>query len=714
VAVTVARLQAVLGADTRGFDTAMDKSQTRMGKVGKAAGIAGAAIAGGIVVGMTKSVNAAKEAQVAQLSLEGALKSANISYKAHGKAIDDAIQKTSKLAALDDEDLSEAFAKLVRTTKDVKSATEGMSLAANIARARHISLQAATKSVERAYNDSDTALKRYGVSVPKVTTASDQLKHRIDDLRDSLKKADGPQKAAIEAQIEQAKGSLNAAKAIDKHATAQNSIAAAQKQFAGAAEQYGKSGAAAQERFQVAVENLEESLGKALLPALTAVMGAVTKLTTFFTEHTTIAKGVIAVLGGIAALLLTVSAYTKIATAAQILFNSALFANPIGLVVLALGALVTAFILAYKNSETFRNIVQAALKAVKTAFDAVQDAFEWLRDHSGAILDVLSKHPAWLAIKLAIKALDTAWDGVKLAFAWIRDNAGTIVDVLSNHPAWLAIKLAIDHTGDAIQALKDAFIWIREKAGDAIGIAAKAMTKPLDAIKDAFNDVAKVVEKIVDAIKWLADHAGDILGKLGAVLGKIPGIGGLIGDARNPNLGLPGALAAVTGGEATISPALWPELSAARAMGLVLTSGYRPGAVTKHGTPSDHGQFPSKAIDVAGSAGAMAAFFMSLIGNPSVKQAFYDPLGSIFGGIRAAYREGGHSDHVHVATYDKGGWLRPGWNLAYNGTGGPEAVGGAPMVVNLSVGAERIAQVLIDPLRRTARIFEQRNGRSAF
>jgi len=30
------------------------------------------------------------------------------------------------------------------------------------------------------------------------------------------------------------------------------------------------------------------------------------------------------------------------------------------------------------------------------------------------------------------------------------------------------------------------------------------------------------------------------------------------------------------------------------------------------------------------------------------------------------------------------------------------------------VGAERIAQVLIDPLRRTAKIFEQRNGRSAF
>jgi hypothetical protein len=113
-------------------------------------------------------------------------------------------------------------------------------------------------------------------------------------------------------------------------------------------------------------------------------------------------------------------------------------------------------------------------------------------------------------------------------------------------------------------------------------------------------------------------------------------------------------------------------------MGLALTSGYRPGAITRSGTPSDHGVFLSKAIDVAGPASAMAGFFRSLIGNRSVKQAFYDPLGSIFGGALSGYREGGH-DHVHVATYDnamaKMRALMPGWNLSYNGLGRPEPVG---------------------------------------
>jgi hypothetical protein len=100
----------------------------------------------------------------------------------------------------------------------------------------------------------------------------------------------------------------------------------------------------------------------------------------------------------------------------------------------------------------------------------------------------------------------------------------------------------------------------------------------------------------------------------------------------------------------------------------------------------------------------MAGFFRSLIGNPLVKQAFYDPLGSIFGGRQNPYIEGGHNDHVHVATYDKGGWLKPGLTLAYNGTGAPERVGGHAMVVNVTVNGwvgndSALARKIRDALR---------------
>lgn len=72
---------------------------------------------------------------------------------------------------------------------------------------------------------------------------------------------------------------------------------------------------------------------------------------------------------------LAVMAAQKVATvamtAAQWALNAALNANPIGLVVLALAALVAGIVYAYQNSETFRNIVDAAWGAVKTTIGAV-------------------------------------------------------------------------------------------------------------------------------------------------------------------------------------------------------------------------------------------------------------------------------------------------------------------------------------------------------
>ena len=56
---------------------------------------------------------------------------------------------------------------------------------------------------------------------------------------------------------------------------------------------------------------------------------------------------------------------TKAWTAAQWLLNAALDANPIGIVVMALGALVGALIYAYNHSEDFRRIVNLLWEAFK-------------------------------------------------------------------------------------------------------------------------------------------------------------------------------------------------------------------------------------------------------------------------------------------------------------------------------------------------------------
>lgn len=68
--------------------------------------------------------------------------------------------------------------------------------------------------------------------------------------------------------------------------------------------------------------------------------------------------------------------------AAQAILNVVLSANPIGLVVMAIGALVSAIMYAYNNCESFRKIVNQVWEAIKPLATAIMDglakAFEWL------------------------------------------------------------------------------------------------------------------------------------------------------------------------------------------------------------------------------------------------------------------------------------------------------------------------------------------------
>ena len=704
MATTVARLQAVLGADTRGFDRAMDQSETRMQRTSRAAGIAGAAIVGGLAYGLTKSVGAAREAQVAQVTLEQALTSAGISVRAHTKAIDANIQKTSKLAALDDEDLSASFAKLIRTTKDVTKATDGMNLAADIARARHISLEASTKMVERAFAGSDRAFSRIGISLPKVSDAYDALRARVKDLQEQTHGATKAQRAAIEAQIDQVKAGYDAAKVADKQASAQNAIAEAQKRFAGAAEDYGKTGAAANERLQVAVENLEESMGKALVPTLTTVSNAIAKGASWMGEHEKATKILIGAVAGLGATLIAVSVATKVVTAAQAiakaataawtaaqwLLNAALTANPIGVVVVAIAALGAAMVVAYQKSETFRAVVTGAFNAVKAAMGFVQDALVWLRDKGGAAMEV-----AWKAID----AVTTPW---QLEFK--------------------ALKAVAEGIGDALR-------WLRDKGGEAVGQFWKVMQKPLRAITDAFEALKAPIKWIIDAFKWLLDKGGDIagiIGKIGGVVGHIPGLGGTgpfnassvipPGDVGPTGMG---AVGVGGGGPASLIPSLWDEWQMAHQMipSYMNLGDYNPASVLPSGAPSDHAVYPAKAFD-AGFSPAIGwahpdarRFFMAMVGRPGIHYAILgDKIWSAEQGLHG-YGYGGHENHVHVSSYDRGGWLQPGWTMAYNGTGRPERVGAGGVTVNVYPQGSVIAERDLEETIRVSLIRELQKGR---
>jgi tape measure domain-containing protein len=106
------------------------------------------------------------------------------------------------------------------------------------------------------------------------------------------------------------------------------------------------------------------------------------------------AAGYLQIAGYLAAISLQqkiMAVWTKVVTAAQWLWNIALNANPIGLVVIAIAALVGAIYLLWRNNEGFRkfvlNVLWPAIKkaweAIKIAFvvaiNAIVAAFNWLK-----------------------------------------------------------------------------------------------------------------------------------------------------------------------------------------------------------------------------------------------------------------------------------------------------------------------------------------------
>jgi hypothetical protein len=209
--------------------------------------------------------------------------------------------------------------------------------------------------------------------------------------------------------------------------------------------------AANQERLMNAnSEDTLATLGQGLLPVYKQLLSIVTDVVSWFGKHTGVTKvlfGTVAALAG--AMLIyagtvrvtmaaqkayaTVMALYKIATgqatAAQLGLNAALIANPIGIVVVAIAALVVGLVIAYKKSETFRKIVDGAFNGVKATVGFVVG---FIRNHWRLLVPLLLLPIAPLLLvafnfRKIVGAAQSAYSGVKNVF-------GKIVGFLSGMP----------------------------------------------------------------------------------------------------------------------------------------------------------------------------------------------------------------------------------------------------------------------------------------
>ena len=108
---------------------------------------------------------------------------------------------------------------------------------------------------------------------------------------------------------------------------------------------------------------------------------------------------------------------TKVWTVIQGAFNAVMALNPVVLVVIAIVALVAIIIVAYKNCETFRKIVDAAFKVALTVIRAV---YTWVKTNWPLLLAILTG-----PIGLAVIAISKNFDTIKGAIQ-------TVIDLIKN------------------------------------------------------------------------------------------------------------------------------------------------------------------------------------------------------------------------------------------------------------------------------------------
>jgi hypothetical protein len=502
------------------------------------------------VVGLKKSVDAAKEAEVSQAKLKAQLHASGISYRAHAKDIDAVIQKHSRLAGVDDEDLQDAFTGLVRTTGSVSKSMHDMGLVTDIARGKHIDVTKAAELLGKVHNGNVAVLKRYGIAIDPITKAQDKLK-------ESNKKATAEQIAA--------------AKATDKTATSQKAMAELQKRFGGQAEAYGKTAAGASDRFHVALENVEEKLGKGLLPILAKVTGGVAT----FLQGIDSGKGV----GG------------RFATAMSTGFNRV--KTTVQTVIAAVRGYLTRHrediqnvIEAFKRvasfakttwQETLLPIVRRTVAAIKPIVQGVADLIRGIvRTISGLLSGNWSK--AWSGAKEAVSG---AWKLIKTAVSTGAQNLWEIVKDLGPKLIKLLLK-GLANLGKALAT--GIFEGIKAAAAAVPGLAAGALKGLGHAITGA---IQKGLGKLNPFGDGLGSPGGDGMGML------FPSLGGFSG-------GLDGANAF-----------MGPFASLGSSMGLHLTAGRNHhSTMTTSGNVSYHSS--GDAIDEAGPFPAMHRYAQAL------------------------------------------------------------------------------------------------------
>ena len=349
-------------------------------------------------------------------------------------------------------------------------------------------------------------------------------------------------------------------------------------EYSAAAEEYNKLTAETQAA-RDATNNMEQAqaaLGAAIEPVTTAWTNMKAKALQWFADvgfpalqsgfgwlkDNLPAIGVI--IGGITAAWLAfggaqtiLNAVQTAGIAIQTALNVVMNANPIGLIILAITALVAAFMILWNNCEGFRNFwiglwdgIKAAAKAVGEWFKSMwETVLNWFKEAVSTIKEFFSE--AWEGIKNVFNNsiigsyFKTIWEIIKGIFAVVKavlsgnwsDAWAAIKGIVSTWAGffseiWGKIKAVFSVVGSWFSGIftqaKDGIVSVFSNIGATFSEIKENIVGAFSNIKDKFLTIGKnIVEGIKNGIKnawnnmvsWFKGLFGDLVGIAKKILG---------------------------------------------------------------------------------------------------------------------------------------------------------------------------------------------------
>lgn len=418
------------GAALEGIGGAIDAIIEHGKNIGPAMIGAGAAVAG---VGAGLSALGSKE-QAAHQQLAAAIEATGGSYEDYGKAIEAAIKHNERYGQ-SSVDTQGALQKLTQATHDPQKAIDLLGTATDLAAAKHEDLGTAAGQLGKVYNGNTKLLKEFGINIDKNTGKTAAGQTATQALADVLK---GQAAAASDTFTGKIKGITTAV----------------EDQVAQFGAKYGPAIQAA--------------------GAATAGLGAAIEITTAATNALKDSQ-------------ILASTWTKIVTAAQWLWNAAMDANPIMLVVIAVALLIAGIILLITHVGAVKDAFIAAGRFIVGVWNEIwhiaQVVFNWIKQNWLLILGILTG-PFGLAVALIIKYRDTIIAAIAAVPGIIARLAATM---------WHWISDAFNSVVGAIQGAWNGLIaWLGGIPGRIAGLAGGMWNGILSAFRGMVNGIIDI------------------------------------------------------------------------------------------------------------------------------------------------------------------------------------------------------------------------------